>query len=344
MWNDGTEAVFGGDPVEVTYGQKYQLPLTDPERLDGERSLKFLGWYTGNTAGTKITANTKVSSANLSDTDPSVSTDLYAHWINGWLIHFDVNGGQALAPAVASQVVQQGKKLSTLGALPKPTKDYAVFSAWYLGAPGPDGVPGGAKVTSSTKPAPVSGAYEVTYYAKWDDAYRLTWDPNGGTIKTKAGDILEDGKLVKNIKVGKAVGTLPPLTRTGYTFKGWYPSAAIPAPGENPDGKTKVKTTDTPIKKAAYTAGTKDVTYYAKWTAKTSTVTLNANGGKGAPAKITVTYDIGTKGTPIGSITPTRTGAHTFDGWYTKKTGGVPVTEAYLKTLTKSITIYAHWV
>ena len=88
--------------------------------------------------------------------------------------------------------------------------------------------------------------------------------------------------------------TLPELTREGYTFLGWY------------NGETKVESGNWSI--------ASDVTLEPKWEAKTYTVTLDANGGTGAPSTISLTYSQAYSLPP-----PSRTG-YTFDGWYNNDT------------------------
>jgi len=69
-------------------------------------------------------------------------------------------------------------------------------------------------------------------------------------------------------------------------------------------------------------------------------ITWNANGGK-IGTKSTVATNV-KKGSKIGKLptTPKRSG-YTFNGWYTKKTGGTKIT-ANTKP-TKSISYYAQW-
>lgn len=73
-------------------------------------------------------------------------------------------------------------------------------------------------------------------------------------------------------------------------------------------------------------------------TAKTYTVSFNANGGRVSPASMTVT-----SGSSYGSLpTPTRDG-YTFAGWYTSASGGTKVTSSTKFTGTSNQTLYAHW-
>lgn len=76
--------------------------------------------------------------------------------------------------------------------------------------------------------------------------------------------------------------------------------------------------------------------------AKTVTykVTFNANGGKIGTKKTKITNV--KKGKLIGKLptTPTRTG-YTFQGWYTKKTGGTKISKNTI--VNKKVSYYAHW-
>ena len=67
-------------------------------------------------------------------------------------------------------------------------------------------------------------------------------------------------------------------------------------------------------------------------------VTFDPNGGRVSPASTAVT--IGKKYGPLP--TPNRTG-YSFDGWYTKETGGTKVTETTTVGENPPTTLYAHW-
>ena len=114
--------------------------------------------------------------------------------------------------------------------------------------------------------------------------YAVTLNTNGGTINN--GNVTE-----YTYGVG---ATLPTdVTRTGYTFKGWYYN-------ENLTGSpvTAIGGTET---------GNKE--YWAKWEINQYTITVKPENGK---ADITITQDYGT---PITApADPTREG-YTFKGW-----------------------------
>lgn len=145
-------------------------------------------------------------------------------------------------------------------------------------------------------------------------AATITFEENGGS---EVPDITK--------AVGGYLGTLPVPAKEGYTFDGWYT--------DNNTFKHMFEETKMPEGGAVL---------YAKWTAKTYTVTFHVNGGNeldtGEKTK-SVTYD-GTYGKlPV----PTRSG-HGFIGWFTAAEGGTEVTENTKVTVTSNQTLYAHWI
>ena len=147
-------------------------------------------------------------------------------------------------------------------------------------------------------------------------SYTVTWNPNGGTV--------DPTSTTKTH--GSTLGTLPTPTRAAdaqytYTFKGWFTAAT---------GGTQV---------SASTTVTKNVTYYAQWTAtpRSYTATFNGNGG-GTPSPSTITK---TYGSELGTLpTCSRTG-YTFLGWYTASSGGTKISST--TKITGTVTYYAQW-
>lgn len=147
-------------------------------------------------------------------------------------------------------------------------------------------------------------------------SYTVIWNPNGGSVS-----------ITSTTKThGSTLGTLPTPTRAAdvqytYTFKGWFTAAT---------GGTQV---------SASTTVTKNVTYYAQWTAtpRSYTATFNGNGG-GTPSPSTITK---TYGSELGTLpTCSRTG-YTFLGWYTASSGGTKISSA--TKITGTVTYYAQW-
>lgn len=147
-------------------------------------------------------------------------------------------------------------------------------------------------------------------------SYTVTWNPNGGSVSPTSTTKTH----------GSTLGTLPTPTRAAdvqytYTFKGWFTAAT---------GGTQV---------SASTTVTKNVTYYAQWTAtpRSYTATFNGNGG-GTPNPSTITK---TYGSELGTLpTCSRTG-YTFLGWYTASSGGTKISST--TKIIGTVTYYAQW-
>jgi uncharacterized repeat protein (TIGR02543 family) len=115
--------------------------------------------------------------------------------------------------------------------------------------------------------------------------YAVTLNTNGGTIA--------DGKDVTGYTYGVGATLPTDVTRTGYTFKGWYDNENL---------------TGSPVT-AIGGAETGNKEYWAKWEINQYTITFDTNGGSEiAP----ITQDYGTEITAPDN--PTRKG-YTFKGW-----------------------------
>ncbi|MBP5723960.1 MAG: InlB B-repeat-containing protein [Bacteroidales bacterium] len=151
--------------------------------------------------------------------------------------------------------------------------------------------------------------------------YTITYYPNSGTINNNE---------VKYYTYGVSE-TLPTnVTRTGYTFGGWYENSSFTG-----SRVTSISTT---------ASGNK--TYYAKWTANTYPVTLdNQSATSSGTASVTATYN---SAMPTLTSVPVKTG-YTFNGYYAGTNGTTPKyyksdgTSANTYTLTSGTTLYAYW-
>ena len=146
-------------------------------------------------------------------------------------------------------------------------------------------------------------------------AYTVTLNTNGGTIA--------DGKDVTGYTYGVGATLPTDVTRTGYTFKGWYDN-------ENLTGSpvTAISNTET---------GNKE--YWAKWTVNQYTITYDLAGGtvEGNPD----TYTIETEAFTLKN--PTKSG-YTFTGWSgTGLDGENNMTVTIPTGSTGNRTYTAHW-
>ena len=366
-WRQGEYTVIfyanGGSVSPTTqtalYGSSYGT-LPTPTRT----GYTFSGWYTSASGGTKVTAETNVLVAG--------NHTLYAQWAaDEYTVTFKTYGG-SVSPASISVVFG-----STYGDLPTPTLTGQSFLGWYTSPTSGELVTSETIVSKtgdhflwahwtinsytvtfnanggSVSPASISIVYGSTYgdlptptrqgykfdgwftstegiskvssadripaedhvlYAKWTyDPYTVTFNANGGSVSPTSQDALYGGPY----------GPLPTPTRTGYTFNGWYTSAS---------GGTKV-TAETNVLVAG------NHTLYAQWTAKTLTITFDANGGSVSPTTKTVKY-----GELYGTLpTPTRPG-YTFAGWYSTPSGGIKINASdTVKLSYETVTVYANW-
>ncbi|MGM9882539.1 MAG: InlB B-repeat-containing protein [Bacilli bacterium] len=123
-------------------------------------------------------------------------------------------------------------------------------------------------------------------------------------------------------------------TKTGYTFNGYYTDGSILL--------RKQLLSDSGYITSSFTNSmySSDVTLYAKWTAKTYTVSYDANGGSGAPDSQIKTYG---KTLTLSSTVPTKSG-YAFKGWSTSSTATTATYSAGGSyTTNASTTLYAVW-
>ena len=159
------------------------------------------------------------------------------------------------------------------GGLNRPDGDTGSYFMWLDGN-------GNSYEPGDNVPADVT---ELT--VQWTaPTYAVTLHTNGGTIA--------DGKDVTGYTYGVGATLPTDVTRTGYTFKGWYDNEGLTG-----DPVTAIGDTET---------GNKE--YWAKWEINQYTITVKPENGK---ADITITQDYGT---PITAPTLTRED-YQFNGW-----------------------------
>ena len=336
-----------GTPVEPIT-QDYDTPVTPPS--DPTRTGHvFSGW------------NPTVPARM-----PAGGTTLTAQWTaKTYTVTFNAEGG-SVSPE--GNTVTYG---AAYGDLPTPELSGYTFDGWWNGAGGT-----GVEVTPETV---VSTAGNHLLYAKWVvNTYTVDFDAEGGTVPSESKVVTYDapygdlpaperdgytfcgwwtgeggtgsevvsstivttasdhilhakwavneytlffdsglGAPVKPITQDYDTPVTPPSdpTRTGYTFSGWNPTVPARMP-----------------------AGSGALT--AQWTAKTCTVTFNAEGGSVSPESNTVTYDAA-----YGDLPTPELSGYTFDGWW-NSTGGTGVEVTPETAVSTAIThlLYAKWV
>ena len=159
------------------------------------------------------------------------------------------------------------------------------------------------------------------------ETYTVTLDHNKGVGNPEQISVAYNQPMPENI------GLVAP-TRTGYEFTGYSRSGTYYY--------------DANLKSVRNFDQKQDYTLYANWKARTTTVTLNPQGGTNGTAKVTATYG---KAMPTGekTVAPTRAG-YTFEGYYSSTNGNG--TQYYNADMTSkrtwnkeasSATLYAYW-
>ena len=142
-------------------------------------------------------------------------------------------------------------------------------------------------------------------YAQFNpNNYVVYFNANGGNTPSMAN---------KTVTYDSTYGTLASVSRTGYTFNGWYTSN-----GSKISSSTTVKITS-------------NQTLYAHWTANTYTINYNLDSGNAGTYRPTSgTYD-----RVVTISNPTRSG-YTFEGW--SVTSGLNTSTAKHGTNSSSVT------
>ena len=211
------------------------------------------------------------------------------------VVTLDLNGGKLGGSSEDIQIIVENGSTFTApmsGGLTRPDGNTGSYFMW-LGSNGKLYAPG------ASVPADVT-----TLTVQWTaPTYAVTLHANGGTIN--------NGNVTSyTYGVG---ATLPTdVTRTGYTFKGWYDN-------ENLTGSPVTAIGDTET-------GNKE--YWAKWEINQYTITVKPENGK---ADITITQDYGTA--IAAPANPTRKG-YTFKGWDKEIPETMPA---------ENITVKAQW-
>lgn len=293
----------------LEYNSAYGTLPTPTRASDAQYTYTFAGWYTAATGGTQVTTATKMAAKD---------TTVYAHWtsnIRSYTVSYQTTYGTLNK---TSQSVAYNSKGSCTLTMPDNTAEFTyTFVGWYTAANG-----GGTKVGSELTLETPAIKGTVTYYAyvtRSTKSYTHTFNANGGGTVSPA-------TITKAYNT--ALGTLPTVSRTGYTFVGWFDTSAA-------SGGTQATTT-------TKVTGTK--TWYARWSINSYTFTFDKNGGN-TPSATTITKEYNTA---IGTLpTCTRSADNTytyaFAGWF-DTSASIEGTKLTTTTkVTSNKTWYARW-
>ena len=215
------------------------------------------------------------------------------------VVTLDLGGGKLGGSSEDIQIIVKNGSTFTApmsGGMTRPDENTWSFFMW-LGSDGKLYAPGAIVPAEVTK-------LTVQWTAP---TYAVTLNTNGGTIA--------DGKDVTGYTYGVGATLPTDVTRTGYTFKGWYDNEGLTGSPVTAIGGTET--------------GNKE--YWAKWEINQYTITVKPENGK---ADITITQDYGTAITAPAD--PTREG-YTFIGWDMEIPTTMPAENITLKARWKDI-------
>lgn len=317
----------GGTKVDTTIPTEYSntcgktITLPTADDVSHPSGYTFKGW------GTSASATTSVGTTYT----PTTDTTLYIIW--------DKSGTATITYSVVfydgtTELTDLKTTAKTGGKITMPnyTKSGYKFNFWTLSGstPGPISFYAGTSYDVDSLVGFISNQ-TFKFYAN-------TTKEDGGSTGTKTftATFYDDYPKSNASKIGTATCTgtsycklsssnVPTATKNGRTFLGWRDDSSSDYHSSN-----------------ELTLWKEQVNYYAVWDDDGSvteyTVTYNANGGSVSP-----TAKVAKSGEKITLPTPARSG-YTFNGWYTASSGGSKIGNAGASyTVTKSITLYAHW-
>jgi uncharacterized repeat protein (TIGR02543 family) len=267
----------------------------------------FAGWATSS-GGSVVYTNTQ--SVTL-----YAATPLYAKWSAiTYTITYDSNTADSGSVPANGSYTTDGTPYTVVGNTGSLVKSGFTFAGWNSLSTGL-----GTTYTSYSTSA------DITLYAVWNNnsSYRIDYSGNGNN-----GGSPPSFQTVTTGQSTTVRSNSGNLTRTGFTFQGWYTNSSG-------TGGT------------AYIPGVENITpgsnltLYAKWAATTFPITFDSNTATSG----TMSNQTFTAGTAQSLTTNgfTKTG-YTFSNWATAANGsGTTYVNAESVTLYETATVYAQW-
>lgn len=302
----------------VTFNSNYGTPTTSTQQITTDVSTALTANSFSRTGYTFTGWNT---AANGSGTDYSNSQSvtingsltLYARWsANSNTVTFNSNYG---TPTTSTQTITSGS--ATALTSNSFTRNGYSFAGWNTLAGG-----GG---TSYTDGQSVTIYAPFTLYAQWTEIrYTVMYDKNGASGSP------EKSSEVYGISTGAlSLSTAGSMTKTGYTFDGWYTAAS---------GGSKIGNAS-----ATYTPSA-DITLYARWNAASYSVTFNSTGSTSGSAPSTLTYTTGGSAVTIPNEGTLAKTGYTFSKWNTRADGlGTDYAIGASLTTSAPVALYPNW-
>ena len=153
-------------------------------------------------------------------------------------VTYDANGGTGSVPVDGSSPYSCGSNVTILGNTGSLTKAGKAFGGWNTASGG-----GGTSYVEGSILSNITG--DVTLFAKWETAYSVTYNANGGS-----GSVPSDATPYANGATVTVLGKNT-LTKTNCVFAGWNTADDGSGTWYDPS--------------ATFSMGSADVTLYAQW-------------------------------------------------------------------------------
>ena len=186
---NGNSNTSGTAPGSQTVAPGVPVTIPGPNTLL-RTSFAFYGWNT-------LAAGTGIDYKEGSTITPTMDITLYAKW--GYTVDFNANGG---TPAPAQQIVVSGGKVTQPAGI---TRTGFTFGGWYKDS----------SFTTLWNFATDTVTANTTLYAKW--GYTVDFNANSGTPAPAQQIVVSGGKVTQPAG----------MTRTGFTFDGWYKDSSF---------------------------------------------------------------------------------------------------------------------
>ena len=287
--NGGT--INSGAFDKYTYGEVASLPTNVTK--DG---YTFTGWYTDEACEGDV-------ASIISSTSTGVKT-FYAGWSNtAYAVTLYTNDGIISSGNVTAYTFGTEVQLPTKEQI---SKTGYTFGGWYDNA----SCTGDSVLSVSS-----TATGDKQFWAKWKvESYLITFETDGGTVNSGN---------VKNYIYGTTVVLPSDVTKTGYTFEGWYDN-------ESCSGSSVLSVSSNDLG---------DKTFYAKWLVNSYDITFVTNEGTINAGELN-SYTYGVGATLPTDVTKT---GYTFDGWFTNTSYIGSSVSSVLPTETGNKTFYAKW-
>ena len=258
-WSKAVSATTNSvSPTSYIYDGTAKTPT--PTVKDGSTTLTnntdYSVAYTNNTnVGTATATITGKNVYNATTKAYYTGTATVNFAINNAKLTFDkgscdtTSGTTTLYTKKGATGVYTGVQNTTAGTIPTASKTGYKFDGWYTASTGgskvlnANGSFTGTAVTNYTNTNSWQTVANQTLYAQCSpNTYTVTANANGGSISSTTGWTGTGNTATKSVIYKSAYGTLPSVSKAGYTFNGW-------------NGKNLFNKDDTPYKTSYYLKG-----------------------------------------------------------------------------------------